>query len=193
MPAQVHDGPMSAAIVRQQVEKILHSGEFSGSELLRNLLSFLTEHSIDRPTEPVKEYELAVAVLGKREGFDPRLDSAVRVHAARLRSKLAEYYMAAGQEDSLLIEVPKGSYHLAWRYRTVESAPQTLPLKEEADAAAAPVSPGNSRAHPRPACTTSAMASIRPPTPTTLILERGPSWRSPNSAVCFLSPTIPPA
>lgn len=141
MPAQVHDGPMSAAIVRQQVEKILHSGEFSGSELLRNLLSFLTEHSIDRPAEPVKEYELAVAVLGKREGFDPRLDSAVRVHAARLRSKLAEYYMSAGQEDSVLIEVPKGSYHLAWRYRAVESAAQPLPLKEEPFPAVPTVSP----------------------------------------------------
>jgi hypothetical protein len=130
MPAQVHDGPISAAIVRQQVEKILRSGEFGGSELLRNLLSFLTEHSIDRPAVPIKEYELAVAVLGKREGFDPRLDSAVRVHAARLRSKLAEYYMSAGQEDSLLIEVPKGSCHLAWRYRAGEPVLQTIPLKE---------------------------------------------------------------
>jgi hypothetical protein len=128
MPAQLKDGSMSTDVVRKQVEKILHSGEFSGSELLRNLLSFLTEHSIERPGEAVKEYELAVAVLGKAEGFDPRLDSAVRVHAARLRSKLAEYYMSRGRGDPVLIEVPKGSYHLAWRIRTVEPAPATVPL-----------------------------------------------------------------
>ena len=121
---------MPATVVRQQVDRILHSGEFTGSEVLRNLLSFLTEHSLDRPGEAVKEYELAVAVLGKAKGFDPRLDSAVRVHAARLRSKLAEYYMADGAEDSVLIEVPKGSYHVAWRYRAGEPLPQPKPLPE---------------------------------------------------------------
>jgi hypothetical protein len=130
MPGQVQDGFMPATVVRQQVEKILHSGEFSGSEVLRNLLSFLTEHSIDRPGEAVKEYELAVAVLGRAEGFDPRLDSAVRVHAARLRSKLAEYYMSDGAEDPVLIEVPKGAYHVAWRYRAGEPVPQPQPLAE---------------------------------------------------------------
>ena len=124
---------MPATVVRQQVDRILHSGEFSGSEVLRNLLSFLTEHSLDRPGEAVKEYELAVAVLGKAEGFDPRLDSAVRVHAARLRSKLAEYYMADGADDPVLIEVPKGSYHVTWRYR----AGEPLPAAETAPAATA--------------------------------------------------------
>ncbi len=116
-------------LVRQQVDKILHSGEFSGSEVLRNLLTFLTQHSIEKPGDAIKEYELAVAVLGKPEGFDPRLDSAVRVHAARLRSKLAEYYMSDGAEDAVLIEVPKGAYHVSWRYRTGEQMPavQTRP------------------------------------------------------------------
>jgi hypothetical protein len=130
MPGHVQDGSMPATVVRQQVDRILHSGEFTGSEVLRNLLSFLTEHSLDRPGEAVKEYELAVAVLGKAEGFDPRLDSAVRVHAARLRSKLAEYYMADGADDPVLIEVPKGSYHVAWRYRAGEPLPQPKPLAE---------------------------------------------------------------
>jgi hypothetical protein len=131
MPGQVQDGSVSATVVRQQVEKILHSGEFSGSEVLRNLLSFLTNHSIERPGEVVKEYELAIAVPGKAQGFDPRLDSAVRVHAARLRSKLAEYYMSDGADDPVLIEVPKGAYHLTWRYRTVsEPVPQPQPAHE---------------------------------------------------------------
>lgn len=131
MLGQVQDGSMSATVVRQQVEKILHSGEFSGSEVLRNLLSFLTNHSIERPGQVVKEYELAIAVLGKAEGFDPRLDSAVRVHAARLRSKLAEYYMSDGAEDPVLIEVPKGAYHLTWRYRAAsEPVPQPQPVQE---------------------------------------------------------------
>uniref|UniRef100_Q01RD6 Uncharacterized protein n=1 Tax=Solibacter usitatus (strain Ellin6076) TaxID=234267 RepID=Q01RD6_SOLUE len=130
MLGHVQDGSVSADLVQQQVDKILRSGAFSGSEVLRNLLSFLTRQSIERPGELVKEYELAVAVLGKAEGFDPRLDSAVRVHAARLRSKLAEYYMSEGADDVLLIEVPKGSYHMAWRYRCGEPPAQPKALVE---------------------------------------------------------------
>ncbi len=118
----------------------MHSRDFSGSEVLRNLLSFLTRHSIERPGEVVKEYELALAVLGKAEGFDPRLDSAVRVHASRLRSKLAEYYMSDGVEDPVLIEVPKGSYHVTWHYRNGGPAPQTQSVKELPVAGRPPVS-----------------------------------------------------
>ena len=121
-PIQIPKISVPPSALEQQLQRILRSPEFSGSEVLRNLLSFLARQAMERPGEVVKEYELAVAVLGKAEGFDPRLDSAVRVHAARLRSKLAEYYMADGADDPVLIEVPKGSYHLTWRYRNGEAA-----------------------------------------------------------------------
>jgi hypothetical protein len=104
--------------VLEEVERILHSREFSGSELLRNLLSFLAGRAMDRPGESAKEYELAVEVLGKPPEFDPRLDSAVRVHAGRLRSKLAEYYQTEGADGAVQIEVPKGSYLVSWHYRS---------------------------------------------------------------------------
>ncbi len=129
--APVHNDTHLTHEVLVQVERILRSGEFSGSELLRNLLSFLAKRAVERPGEGAKEYELAVDVLGKAEGFDTRLDSAVRVHTSRLRSKLAEYYMTDGAEDPVIIEVPKGSYLVTWHYRSgysvathVETAPE---------------------------------------------------------------------
>jgi len=117
MLSHVQDGSVSTALIRDQIRRLLESPTFSGSEVLRNLLSFLAEHSISSPGEALKEYQVAVGVLGKPEGFDPRLDSAVRVHTARLRAKLAEYYMSEGASDKLLIEVPKGAYQLLWRQR----------------------------------------------------------------------------
>lgn len=132
MASHVQDGALSATEIRQQVDRVLQSPEFSGSEVLRNLLSFLTRRSIERPDEAVKEYELGVGVLGKSEGFDPRLDSAVRVHTARLRAKLAEYYMSHGAEDPILIEVPKGSYHITWRYRSADLVPHAAVPKPAA-------------------------------------------------------------
>ena len=124
---RIQDAPVDASAVQQQVEKILQSEEFGGSEVLRNLLSFLAKHSLEKPGEVVKEYELAVTVLGRPEGFDPRTDSAVRVHTGRLRAKLAEYYMADGAEDPIRIEVPKGSYQIHWHHRTRDVAVPVFP------------------------------------------------------------------
>ena len=134
MLSRVQDAAVSTGLIRDQIRRILASPTFAGSEVLRNLLSFLAEHSISSPGEALKEYQLAVGVLGKPEGFDPRLDSAVRVHTARLRSKLAEYYMSDGASDEILVEVPKGAYQLLWRHRVEASSnappvppPATLP------------------------------------------------------------------
>src|SRR5580658_6171293 len=125
MTSQIHHtcDPEEAHAILDQVERILHSGQFNGSELLRNLLGYLTKHAIERPGEGVKEYDLAVDVLGRDRNFDSRLDSAVRVHSSRLRAKLAEYYMAEGAADPLVIEVPKGSYLVTWRVRSSHADP----------------------------------------------------------------------
>jgi hypothetical protein len=40
--------------VRHQVDRILQSRAFGGSELLRNLFSFLAEHSIEKPNQVIK-------------------------------------------------------------------------------------------------------------------------------------------
>jgi hypothetical protein len=109
--------PELTQLILGQTEKILHSSRFNGSELLRNLLSYLAKRAVERPGEGAKEYELAVGVLGRAPGFDPRLDSAVRVHTARLRAKLAEYYMSEGAEDGLVLDVPKGVYLITWHQR----------------------------------------------------------------------------
>lgn len=137
MSAEVHhqSDAQSPDLILNQLERILHSSQFHGSELLRNLLSYLTRRAIERPGEAVKEYDLAVDVLGRDPAFDPRMDSAVRVHTARLRAKLAEYYMSEGAEDPVVIEVPKGVYVISWRHRNDHSeeaaretgAPITVP------------------------------------------------------------------
>lgn len=119
---QLQSDKGSGALLLAQVDRVLHSSHFHGSELLRNLLIYLSKRAIDHPGEPVKEYNLAVDVLGRDATFDPRVDSAVRVHTARLRAKLAEYYVAEGADDPMVIEIPKGSYVLSWRCRDHDPA-----------------------------------------------------------------------
>ena len=79
------------------------------------------------PGVRLKEYQIATEVLGRPAGFDPQSDSTVRVQAGRLRVKLAEYYAQEGTDDPILVEVPKGSYSLAFHIRTPRTGAQPIP------------------------------------------------------------------
>jgi hypothetical protein len=101
-----------------QIDRLAGSSVLHSSESLCKLLRYLAKQAIDHPGEPAKEYQIATEVFGRPADFDPQLDSTIRVQAGRLRTKLAEYYAAEGADDSIIIELPKGSYHLAFRHRT---------------------------------------------------------------------------
>lgn len=102
----------------QQIEKLTNSHSLRGSESLCKLLRYLAEHSLDHPGVALKEYQIATEVLGRSGGFDPQSDSTVRVQAGRLRVKLEEYYSHEGPDDSVVVELPKGSYALTFHVRT---------------------------------------------------------------------------
>jgi hypothetical protein len=105
---------------RQQLNRIASSGMFAGSDPLRNVLFYLAERALSKPGESVKEYEIATRVLGRKDDFDPKTDSAVRVVASRLRSKLAEYYVDLGNKDEVLVNLPRGSYSVIYSYREAQ-------------------------------------------------------------------------
>ena len=98
----------------RQVEKVAASAVLHGSESLCKLLRYLAHHAIEHPGTPVKEYQIATEEFGRPPDFDPAVDSMVRVQAGRLRTKLAEYYAGEGSADPVRIELPKGTYTLAF-------------------------------------------------------------------------------
>src|SRR5262249_897242 len=57
-----------------------------------------------------KEYVIALEVFDKSDRYDPREDSTVRTEASKLRARLSHYYENEGQEDPVIISVPKGGY-----------------------------------------------------------------------------------
>ena len=77
---------------------------------MRRLLEFAVEHSLSFPGEPLKEIVIGSRLYPSGADFDPRLNAAVRVDATRLRVKLREYYDSEGATDSVVIDLPKGSY-----------------------------------------------------------------------------------
>jgi hypothetical protein len=102
----------------QQIDRLTNSHSLKSSESLCKLLRYLAEHALDHPGAALKEYQIAVEVLGRSGGFDPQSDSTVRVQAGRLRFKLEEYYSHEGPDDAVIVELPKGSYTLVFHVRT---------------------------------------------------------------------------
>ena len=113
-----------------QTEKLVGSQILHGSESLCKLLRYLSKHALDHPGTPIKEYQIATEVFGRSDDFDPQLDSMVRVQAGRLRGKLAEYYSANGADDAIVVELPKGTYLLAFHHRAHGSRPHLVPTTE---------------------------------------------------------------
>jgi hypothetical protein len=100
-----------------EIEKLVASHALHGSESLCKLLRYLGRQALEHPGTAVKEYQIATEVFGRQADFDPQLDSMVRVQAGRLRTKLAEYYNTEGATDRIVVELPKGSYAVAFHER----------------------------------------------------------------------------
>ena len=96
----------------KQIDVLVGSSTLHGSESLCKLLRYLAQHALEDPSGRVKEYQIATEVFGRRPDFDPQSDSMIRVQVGRLRAKLSEYYSNEGANDPIVVELPKGTYHL---------------------------------------------------------------------------------
>lgn len=134
-------------VILDQIERIVHSDELRGSEVLRRLLKFLAEKSVCGEADELKEYIVAIDGLGKPASYDPRHNSAVRIQVGRLRQKLADYYRTEGREDTVIIDIPKGRFKLTCEHRTspVPPPPAFVPSAFIPSPFAPSANPGNDR------------------------------------------------
>jgi TolB-like protein/Flp pilus assembly protein TadD len=97
-------------VVEKHLERVLASPGFVRNERLSRFLRFIAQEELNGRGSELKESLIGVEVFGRKPGFDPKQDSTVRSEAARLRSRLAEYYDDEGKGETLVIELPKGGY-----------------------------------------------------------------------------------
>ncbi len=108
---------------QDQVRRILQSKALRTSEVHRNLLHYLSEKSLSGEAETLKEYTVGLDAFAKPESYDPRQESVVRMHMARLRQKLAEYYRTEGVDDPIVVDLPKGAFKVTFEPRVALAAP----------------------------------------------------------------------
>src|SRR6476661_1766755 len=118
-----------------QLRRILQSRALRTSEVHRNLLNYLAEKSLAGEADSLKEYTVGLDVFAKPESYDPRQESTVRMHVARLRQKLSEYYRTEGVDDPIVVDLPKGGFKVTFEPREVrveavlEQVPALPPMR----------------------------------------------------------------
>jgi TolB-like protein len=100
---------LDAAIVNRHVDQALGSPLFRNAERQSRFLRFVVDAALQSPEATVKEFDIGIAVYGRRSDYDPQTDPIVRVEAARLRARLREYYETTPPEV-VRIDIPKGRY-----------------------------------------------------------------------------------
>jgi hypothetical protein len=97
-------------LVRSQLEKIVSDGRFAASKRYPQLLRYIVEQTLDGNEDDLKERTLGVEVFHRPPDYDTNLDPVVRLCAAEVRKRLAQYYQSPAHGGELRIELNPGSY-----------------------------------------------------------------------------------
>jgi hypothetical protein len=117
-------GEIDAAARWELIERILNSREFRRALRLRELLQYIGKRSIHNGATTISEQEIGEAVFGRADDYDTSLDNIVRVNVTELRKRLSLYFEGEGAGETLLVEIPRGSYVPVFHYRpSVAEAP----------------------------------------------------------------------
>ena len=97
-------------LVRSQLEKIVSDGRFAASKRYPCLLRYIVEQTLAENEDNLKERTLGVEVFHRPPDYDTNLDPVVRLCAAEVRKRLAQYYQSPAHGGELRIELNPGSY-----------------------------------------------------------------------------------
>ncbi|CAH1657043.1 TPR_REGION domain-containing protein [Hyphomicrobiales bacterium] len=119
---------------RAQLQRILTSSDFNVPSRLRSFLSFVVEEVLAGHGDRIKAFTIATSVFGRGDDFDVVNDPVVRIEAGRLRRALERYYLLAGRDDPVVIDIPKGTYapSISWRSSIEQPSPPPA-IAEEGD------------------------------------------------------------
>ena len=96
--------------IREQLDRILGHAEFRATDKMRGFLRYVVEETLAGRSGRIKGFSIAIDVFGRDSDFDAAHDPVVRIQAGRLRRAIERYYLVAGTQDPIHIDIPKGSY-----------------------------------------------------------------------------------
>src|SRR6202167_4054130 len=96
--------------IQEQVGRLLANSHFSQSRRFPSFLRYVVEKTLASQEDALKERTLGVEIFGKPADYDTAVDPIVRVTAAEIRKRIAQYYQDSRHEDELRLSLAPGSY-----------------------------------------------------------------------------------
>jgi hypothetical protein len=100
----------SEAEVREQLNRLLANPFFSNSKRFPMFLRFVVDHTLAGDAKNIKERTLGIEIFGRDAEYDTASDPVVRVTAAEIRKRVAQYYQDPAHLKEVRITIPSGSY-----------------------------------------------------------------------------------
>jgi len=111
--------------IREQLESVLQSAPFRTSRQCQDLFRYMVEHTLDGAEESLRERVIGIEVFGRAPDYDTAEDPVVRLRAADIRKRLAQYYQAKNAAPGTWkIDIPTGSYRA--HFQPPEVAPSQV-------------------------------------------------------------------
>lgn len=112
MPSSAAAQPLSerGEEVRRHLREILESPEFRSSPRCCAFIRHVVELALAGRKDELKERLIGSEVFGRDPGFETAGDPIVRVKATEVRKRLAKFYLGAGRNSEVRVELPTGSY-----------------------------------------------------------------------------------
>jgi len=130
---QTLDPGISSDEILEQLNGILSHPEFQATPQQRDFLRFVVTETLEGREHQIKGYTVATQVLGRKPDFDPKSDPAVSIQASRLRKALERYFLVAGGDDPIRIEIPKGTYVPVFHARKSPGSDEAAPQRGHED------------------------------------------------------------
>src|ERR1700728_1742215 len=115
--------------ILRQLDRLLDNPYFSHSKRFPSFLRFIVQEELEGRGDQLKERTLGIEVFGRDPGYDTTSDPIVRVTAAEIRKRIAQYYQESGHVHELRISLPAGSYvpHFSWPHAETSESSESVP------------------------------------------------------------------
>ncbi len=111
-----------AVQIREALREVLESVPFRTSRQCQSLLTYVVEHTLAGENDLLRERVIGTEVFGRVPAYEPGEDPVVRVRAAEVRKRLAQYYQNRA-DHVVQIDIPPGSYRAVFHWKAVEPTP----------------------------------------------------------------------
>jgi hypothetical protein len=96
--------------ILEQLDRLVGNPYFHHSKRYPSFLKFIVVETLAGRAENLKERTLGIEVFGREPDYDTTNDPIVRVTAAEIRKRIAQYYQEPGHEGEIRLSLPSGSY-----------------------------------------------------------------------------------